>query len=125
MYEAHTYIGYVNRKLGNHVEALGAYDTALRLKPDYARAIEYQGEAYLALDRFEDAKRNYLRLYALDQAQADTLLSAMHDWAMHDWAMHERPHSRITSDTNVATNAAEWLKTRPCPQASAHRLSHW
>lgn len=81
MYEAHTYIGYANRKLGRYDRALAAYEAALRLKPDYARAIEYQGEAYLGLDRFDQAKFNYLRLYALDAGQAQKLLDAMQAWA--------------------------------------------
>ena len=45
MYEAHTYIGYANRKLGNYDESLRAYETALKLKPNYVFAIEYQAEA--------------------------------------------------------------------------------
>ncbi len=119
MYEAHTYLGYVNRKLGKHIEALSAYDTALKLKPDYVRAIEYQAEAYLGLDRFEDAKRNYFRLYALDEAQADLLLGAMHRWLDH------KPERDRASAS--AKDAAAWLKDRPMPADSADRagLAHW
>jgi tetratricopeptide (TPR) repeat protein len=79
-YEAHTYLGYVNRKLGRNDRALEAYVTALRLKPDYLPAIEYQGEAFLGLDRFEEARFNYLRLYATAPDQADKLLDAMQAW---------------------------------------------
>jgi tetratricopeptide (TPR) repeat protein len=82
-YEAHTYIGYANRKLGNLDESLRAYETALRLKPDYAFAIEYQGETYLDLGDFERAKFNYLRLYALDPALATKLVDAMREWSDH------------------------------------------
>ena len=32
------------------------YDEALRLSPAYNEAIEYRGEAYLGLNRIEDAK---------------------------------------------------------------------
>lgn len=80
MYEAHTYIGYVQRQLGRYDEAMSAYVKALTLKPNYVRAIEYQGEAYLGLDRFDDARFNYMRLYALDQTQAAKLLEAMRGW---------------------------------------------
>jgi tetratricopeptide (TPR) repeat protein len=80
MYEAHSYLGYVNRKLGRFAHALAAYDAALRLKSDYVYAIEYQGEAYLGLGDFKRARFNYLRLYALDQTQADKLLDAMRAW---------------------------------------------
>lgn len=116
MYEAHTYIGYAQRKLGNHAEALNAYEAALALKPNYVRAIEYQGEAYLGLDRFADATRNYLRLYALDESQADLLLGAMHRWLQS---------TRERGLTSVDTKDAEaWLKNRPSKSASAE-LAHW
>jgi tetratricopeptide (TPR) repeat protein len=80
MYEAHSYLGYVQRKLGHHADALRAYDAALKLKPDYVYAIEYQGEAFLGLGDFTRARFNYLRLYALDQQLAAKLLDAMRAW---------------------------------------------
>lgn len=80
MFEAHTYVGYANRKLGNHDDALQAYEQALQLNPDYPHAIEYQGEAFLGLNRIEEAKFNYLRLYGIAPAQADKLLAAMQEW---------------------------------------------
>ena len=113
MYEAHTYIGYANRKLGRYEAALSAYATALQLKPDYARAIEYQGEAFLGLDRFTDAKLNYLRLYALDQEQAQKLLAAM-----HEWFGELRDGDDIDTEV-VRAEAASWLATQPKPNALA------
>jgi len=84
MYEAHTYLGYIHRKLGRFDKSLEAYATALKLKPDYVYAIEYQGEAYLALGDFDRARINYLRLYALDQEQAKKLLDAIDAWVSTD-----------------------------------------
>lgn len=107
MYEAYTYIGYANRKLGRHDQALEAHRTALRLKPDYARAIQYQGEAYLGLDRFADAKFNYQRLYALDAEQAKKLLAAMHKW------VQERARDPRSVSRDELTAASEWLDTQP------------
>jgi len=80
MHEAHTYMGYANRKLGRYEPALQAYERALQIEPDLARAIQYQGEAFLGLNRLDEARFNYLRLYALDKPQADKLLLAMHAW---------------------------------------------
>jgi tetratricopeptide (TPR) repeat protein len=113
MYEARTYVGYANRKLGRYEQSLAAYEAALRIKPDYARAIEYQGEAYLALDRFDAAKLNYLRLYALDSEQADKLLIAMRRW------LDERQHDPHTSSQQELANAAAWLAARPSTAVSA------
>jgi tetratricopeptide (TPR) repeat protein len=80
MHEAYTYLGYTNRKLGRYDAALEAYDNALRINPDYPHAIEYQGQAYLGLNRIQDARFNYLRLYAIAPALADKLLLAMQTW---------------------------------------------
>ena len=79
MYEAHTYLGYVLRKLGRFDESLEAYERALKHKPDYVFAIEYQGEAFLGLGDVERARFNYLRLYALDRQLAAKLLNAIED----------------------------------------------
>jgi len=80
MHEAYTYMGYANRKLGRYEEALRAYEQALKINPDTTYAIEYQGEAFLGLNRIDEARFNFLRLYALDQHQAAKLLQAMHAW---------------------------------------------
>jgi tetratricopeptide (TPR) repeat protein len=80
LHEGFTYLGYANRKLGRHAQALEAYQHALELNPDYSYAIEYQGQAYLGLNRIDEARFNYLRLYALNKGQARKLLLAMQSW---------------------------------------------
>lgn len=80
LHEGFTYLGYANRKLGRYAQALAAYQHALELNPDYSYAIEYQGQAYLGLNRIDDARFNYLRLYALNKGQAKKLLQAMRSW---------------------------------------------
>ena len=73
-------IGYTERRLGNHDAALAAYERALALNPNYAQAIEYRAEAYLGLNRIEDAKQAYLDLFASNRALSDQLLAAMQKW---------------------------------------------
>jgi tetratricopeptide (TPR) repeat protein len=80
MHEAYTYMGYANRKLGSYDEALRAYEQALKINADSPYAIEYQGEAYLGLNRIDEARFNFLRLYALDPPHAAKLLQAMRAW---------------------------------------------
>jgi tetratricopeptide (TPR) repeat protein len=80
MHEAWNYLGYTRRKLGEYDSALVAYDRALALRPSYPEAIEYRGEAYLGLNRLEDAKQAYLDLYAGHRKLADQLLVAMKSW---------------------------------------------
>jgi tetratricopeptide (TPR) repeat protein len=80
LHEAWNYLGYVNRKLGHYDEALAAYGKALTIKPGYADALEYRGEAYLALNRIPDAQQAYLDLYAGNRTLAGKLLTAMKSW---------------------------------------------
>lgn len=78
--EAWNYVGYTSRKLGHYEDALAAYDKALNLKPGYTDALEYRGEAFLAMNRISDAQQAYLDLYAGDRALAGKLLTAMRGW---------------------------------------------
>jgi tetratricopeptide (TPR) repeat protein len=80
MHEAYTYLGYANRKLGRYEESLQAYGQALKINPDTPYAIEYQGEAFLGLNRIAEAQFNFLRLYAVAPDHAARLLQAMHAW---------------------------------------------
>src|SRR5579859_1743549 len=59
MYEAWNYIGFANRHLGSYDAALSAYAKALELNPAYPEAIEYRGEAYLGLNKIDEAKEAY------------------------------------------------------------------
>ena len=52
----------------------------MQLAPNFPDAIEYRGEAYLALNRLDDAKQSYLTLFAMDRKQADSLMTAMKDY---------------------------------------------
>jgi tetratricopeptide (TPR) repeat protein len=104
MHEAYTYLGYANRKLGNHAEALEAYRQALRIFPDYPYAIEYQGQALLGLNRIEEARFNYLRLYALKKGQAAKLLQAMRSW------IDANKNTRLEGVD--VTEFAEWVARR-------------
>ncbi len=79
-YQAHSSLGYALRRTGRLVESLGAYDRALEQNGDYTEAIEYRAEAYLGLDRLEEAKAAYIDLFASDGPRADLLIEAMQAW---------------------------------------------
>ena len=80
MPQAYNGMGFSYRKLGDYAKALENYDRALQLTPKFPDAIEYRGEAYLALNRLDDAKQSYLTLFAMDRKQADSLMTAMKDY---------------------------------------------
>lgn len=79
-YQAYSSLGYASRKVGEFDQALVAYDRALDLNPGYTEAIEYRAEAYLGLNRIEEAKKAYMELFAVDRPRADELLAAMKRW---------------------------------------------
>src|SRR6266571_9062018 len=62
MFQAHGGLGYVYRKTGDFAAALKAYDRALDLEPKYTPAIEYRAEAYLGVNRLDDAKFFFIML---------------------------------------------------------------
>lgn len=81
MYQAWNYIGFANRHLGNYDAALPAYAKALELNPAYPEAVEYRGEAYLGLNKLEEAKDAYMTLFRDSRSLADELMAAMRKWA--------------------------------------------
>lgn len=80
MFEAHSDLGYCLRKQGDYEASLVAYDRALEIQPRYAEAIEYRAEAYLALNRLDEAKAAYMELFKGQSDQAPALLDAMQKW---------------------------------------------
>jgi tetratricopeptide (TPR) repeat protein len=80
MYEAWSQVGYVHFRLGAYREAVDDYNHALALKPDLLDAIAYRGEAYLGVDRLEDAKAAYMDLFFHDRPRADQMMVLMQAW---------------------------------------------
>jgi len=80
MVEAWDNVGYVHMRLGAYREAVDDYNHTLALKPDLLEAIEHRGEAYLAVDRLEDAKGAYMDLFYHARPLADQLMTAMQAW---------------------------------------------
>ena len=65
-------MGFAYRKTGDYAKALEMYDQAIKMAPGFfPEAVEYRAEAYLALNRIDDARQSYLDLFAADRKQAD------------------------------------------------------
>ena len=77
LFQAYSELGFTYRKMGKFKESLEAYDKALSLSPDYMPAIEYRAEAYLGLNRLDEARTAYTDLFSGDRPKADALLIAM------------------------------------------------
>ena len=79
-HQAWSSLGYALRRTGEYEESLTAYDRALSIEPSYTEAIEYRGEAYLGLNRLEEAKGAYMQLFQMDRERAAELMTAMKRW---------------------------------------------
>ncbi|MEN3339465.1 MAG: Anaphase-promoting complex, cyclosome, subunit 3 [Acidobacteriota bacterium] len=81
LFQAYNGMGYGYRKTGDYAKALEMYDRAISMAPGfYPEAVEYRAEAYLSLNRIDDARKAYLELFAADRKQADALMAAMKNW---------------------------------------------
>jgi tetratricopeptide (TPR) repeat protein len=99
-------MGFAYRKLGDYARALESYDRALKIAPTFSDAIEYRAEAYLALNRVDEAKQAYLTLFAIDRQQADVLMKAMTAWVV------KRKTDPAGADPAVVTALDAWIKER-------------
>ncbi len=123
-YEAANELGYSLRRTGDMQNAVGAYNYALQLKPDFLEAIEYRGQAFVSLGLFEQARKSYLRLYREDQTLAAQLMNAMSDWlesrsgeetalsepeqAFADWLTERRRLVGFSSNPDAQPEAVNW-----------------
>jgi hypothetical protein len=67
-------------RLGAYGESVDDYNHTLALKPDLPEAILHRAEAYLGLDRLDEAKSAYVDLFNHERPLADQLMLAMQQW---------------------------------------------
>lgn len=60
--DAHNYLGYAHRKLGDLDKAFHHYLIALKINPEHRGAHEYIGEAYLMAGKLAEAEAHLKRL---------------------------------------------------------------
>ena len=80
MYDAWNQVGFVHLRLGAYRESIDDYNHTLALKPDLAEAIQHRAEAYMYVDRLEEAKAAYMDLFYHDRSHADQLMASMQVW---------------------------------------------
>ena len=80
-YEAWNLVGFCARKLSDYDKSLAAYGRCLGLKPDYAPAREYLGEALVELGKVDGAREQLAWLERLNATeQRDSLKSMIDSW---------------------------------------------
>lgn len=116
MHQAYSSMGYALRKTGDYISSLEAYNRALELEPGYSEAIEYRGEAFLGLNRIDDAKEAYLELFRADRARADELMDAMKTW------VEERTGEPSIVDPGELQEFSAWVEERSAIAAQTASL---
>ena len=100
-YKAANELGYVLRKQGAYEQAIGSYNYALQIFPEFLQAVEYRAEAFVAIGFYDEAREAYMRLFREDAKLAEELMVSMKAWA----AEQEAPGAR-------ARNFIEWIESR-------------
>ena len=78
--DAHNYLGFAYRNLGEYDKSRQHYDRALAIDPNHRGAREYLGELYLKLDQLDEAQQQLARLdeiCTLGCSEYDELKSAI------------------------------------------------
>jgi tetratricopeptide (TPR) repeat protein len=117
-YRAHNGLGYSHRKLGNYELALESYERALQLAPNFSDAIEYRAEAYLELNRLDEAKQSYMHLFVHDRKNANVLMKAMKGW------VEKRRAAPDGIDSRTLSTFEDWVRERDTLASSIVNLGH-
>jgi hypothetical protein len=80
MVDAWDNVGYIHLRLGAFGEAIDDYNHTLALKPELLEAIEHRAEAFMGVDRLDDAKASYMDLFNHARPLADQLMVSMQKW---------------------------------------------
>jgi tetratricopeptide (TPR) repeat protein len=80
MVDAWNDVGYIHLRLGAYGEAIDDYNHTLAINPDLLEAIEHRAEAYMQVDRLDEAQAAYMNLFNHARPLADQLMVSMQNW---------------------------------------------
>ncbi len=119
-YKAANELGFALRKTGDYRKAIGAYNFALEVNPNFHQATEYRGEAFLALGMLQQTQNAYMHLFRNDRALADQLMQRIDEWVTEKgaevseaeanfiaWAQERKRLAKITADLSM-NNTRTW-----------------
>jgi len=101
-YQAANELGYALRKTGDYRKAIGAYNYALDINPDFHQATEYRAEAHLALGMYEKTQRAYMKLFREEPGLAEQLMTSIDSW-------HQANSENLSADAQAFAN---WVEER-------------
>ena len=100
-HEAWNLLGYTSRKTGDYDKAFKAYDRCLDIKPDFAPAREYLGEAWLDKG---DVKKAHDQLVWLERLAATEELKTLQ--TRYDAYLVQHPEAALPASPAPADTAA-------------------
>ncbi len=120
-YKAANELGFALRKTGDYRKAIGAYNYSLDINPNFHQAVEYRGEAFLALGMLDESKQSYMILFRNDRELAQQLMTSFDSWLADrseselspgeadfaNWIEERKKLARITNDLSQA-NTRSW-----------------
>ena len=119
-YKAANELGFALRKTGDYKKAIGAYNYALELNPNFHPATEYRAEAFLVLGLYKQTQQSYMQLFRGDRDLANQLMTAIDSWieskgdglqpAEADfvtWINERKRLAQITADLSM-NNTRSW-----------------
>lgn len=71
---AHFTLGEVALQKNSALQAIDEFDAERRINPDYALAYDRLGEAYMRVDKLEEAQQTLIRAIALDRSDTDAFI---------------------------------------------------
>ena len=108
-YEAWNLVGFCARNLTLYDRSLAAYARCLKIKPDYAPAREYLGEAYVELGQPDKAREQLAWLSRLNATEQVTSLKARLDaWVQaHPDSTAATPARAAADSSSAATTSSK------------------
>jgi tetratricopeptide (TPR) repeat protein len=119
-YKAANELGFALRKTGDYKKAIGAYNYALELNPNFHPATEYRAEAFLVLGLYKQTQQSYMQLFRGDRTLADQLMVTIDSWIetkgdalepaeveFVSWINERKRLAKITSDLSM-NNTRSW-----------------
>lgn len=119
-YKAANELGFALRKTGDYKKAIGAYNYALELNPNFHPATEYRAEAFLVLGLYEQTQQSYMQLFRGDRTLADQLMVTIDSWIetkgdtlepaeveFVSWINERKRLAKITADLSM-NNTRSW-----------------
>ena len=79
-YKAANELGFALRKTGDYRKAIGAYNYALKINPNFHQATEYRAEAFLKLGFLDQTRQSYMVLFRDDRDLAAQLMEKFDQW---------------------------------------------